>query len=89
MSIVGPRPPIPYEVEAYELRHRKRLEMKPGLTDCGRCPAETVCLSKRWLKLDLFYIENWSVLFDSEDHPAHGAGHAAWRWLLNCKDAIH
>ena len=32
MSIVGPRPPIPYEVEAYELRHRKRLDMKPGLT---------------------------------------------------------
>ena len=32
MSVVGPRPPIPYEVEAYELWHRKRLDMKPGLT---------------------------------------------------------
>ena len=30
MSVVGPRPPIPYEVEAYELWHRKRLDMKPG-----------------------------------------------------------
>ena len=48
MSIVGPRPPIPYEVEAYELWHRKRLDMKPGLLDCGRCRVETVCRLKRW-----------------------------------------
>jgi exopolysaccharide biosynthesis polyprenyl glycosylphosphotransferase len=32
MSVVGPRPPIPYEVEAYELWHRRRLDMKPGIT---------------------------------------------------------
>jgi lipopolysaccharide/colanic/teichoic acid biosynthesis glycosyltransferase len=32
MSVVGPRPPIPYEVESYELWHRKRLDMKPGIT---------------------------------------------------------
>ena len=32
MSIVGPRPPIPYEVEEYDIRHRKRLDMKPGIT---------------------------------------------------------
>src|SRR5690348_8099022 len=32
MSLVGPRPPIPYEVECYETWHRKRLDVKPGLT---------------------------------------------------------
>lgn len=64
MSIVGPRPPIPYEVEAYELRHRKRLDMKPGLTGLWQVSGRNRLPFEEMVKLDLFYIENWSILFD-------------------------
>jgi exopolysaccharide biosynthesis polyprenyl glycosylphosphotransferase len=64
MSVVGPRPPIPYEVEAYELRHRKRLEMKPGLTGLWQVSGRNRLPFEEMVKLDLFYIENWSLLFD-------------------------
>ncbi|HEV7681038.1 MAG TPA: sugar transferase [Pyrinomonadaceae bacterium] len=64
MSTVGPRPPIPYEVEAYELRHRKRLDMKPGLTGLWQVSGRNRLPFEEMVKLDLFYIENWSLLFD-------------------------
>ncbi|HEX9425250.1 MAG TPA: sugar transferase [Pyrinomonadaceae bacterium] len=64
MTIVGPRPPIPYEVEAYELRHRKRLDMKPGLTGLWQVSGRNRLPFEEMVKLDLFYIENWSLLFD-------------------------
>ena len=64
MSIVGPRPPIPYEVEAYELRHRRRLDMKPGLTGLWQVSGRNRLPFEEMVKLDLFYIENWSILFD-------------------------
>ncbi len=64
MSIVGPRPPIPYEVEAYELRHRRRLDMKPGLTGLWQVSGRNRLPFEEMVKLDLFYIENWSLLLD-------------------------
>ena len=64
MSVVGPRPPIPYEVEAYELRHRKRLDMKPGLTGLWQVSGRNRLPFEEMVKLDLFYIENWSLLSD-------------------------
>jgi exopolysaccharide biosynthesis polyprenyl glycosylphosphotransferase len=64
MSAVGPRPPIPYEVEAYELWHRKRLDMKPGLTGLWQVSGRNRLSFEEMVKLDLFYIENWSLLFD-------------------------
>ncbi|MFN2493809.1 MAG: sugar transferase [Pyrinomonadaceae bacterium] len=64
MSVVGPRPPIPYEVEAYELRHRKRLDMKPGLTGLWQVSGRNRLPFEEMVKMDLFYIENWSLLFD-------------------------
>ena len=64
MSIVGPRPPIPYEVEAYELRHRRRLDMKPGVTGLWQVSGRNRLSFEEMVKLDLFYIENWSLLFD-------------------------
>jgi exopolysaccharide biosynthesis polyprenyl glycosylphosphotransferase len=64
MSIVGPRPPIPYEVEAYELWHRKRLDMKPGLTGLWQVSGRNRLPFEEMVRLDLFYIENWSPLFD-------------------------
>ncbi len=64
MSVVGPRPPIPYEVEVYEPRHRKRLDMKPGLTGLWQVSGRNRLPFEEMVKLDLFYIENWSLLFD-------------------------
>jgi exopolysaccharide biosynthesis polyprenyl glycosylphosphotransferase len=64
MSVVGPRPPIAYEVEAYELWHRKRLDMKPGVTGLWQVSGRNRLPFEEMVKLDLFYIENWSVLFD-------------------------
>jgi exopolysaccharide biosynthesis polyprenyl glycosylphosphotransferase len=64
MSLVGPRPPIPYEVEAYELWHRKRLDMKPGLTGLWQVSGRNQLPFEEMVRLDLFYIENWSLLLD-------------------------
>jgi len=64
MSMVGPRPPIPYEVEAYELWHRKRLDMKPGLTGLWQVSGRNSLPFEEMVRLDLFYIENWSLLLD-------------------------
>ncbi len=64
MSIVGPRPPIPYEVEAYDLWHRKRLDMKPGLTGLWQVSGRNRLSFEEMVRLDLYYIENWSLLLD-------------------------
>jgi exopolysaccharide biosynthesis polyprenyl glycosylphosphotransferase len=64
MSVVGPRPPIPYEVEVYELWHRKRLDMKPGLTGLWQVSGRNRLPFDEMVRLDLFYIENWSLLLD-------------------------
>lgn len=64
MSLVGPRPPTPDEVELYEPWHRQRLQAIPGITGLwqisGRSdvPFDEMCL------LDIYYIENWSVRLD-------------------------
>jgi lipopolysaccharide/colanic/teichoic acid biosynthesis glycosyltransferase len=64
MSLVGPRPPIPAEVEKYERWQRRRLSMRPGIT----CIHEVVARNNRdfnqWMKLDLEYIDNWSFTLD-------------------------
>jgi exopolysaccharide biosynthesis polyprenyl glycosylphosphotransferase len=64
MSVVGPRPPIPYEVEAYALWHRKRLDMKPGMTGLWQVSGRNRLSFDEMVKLDLFYIENWSLWLD-------------------------
>jgi exopolysaccharide biosynthesis polyprenyl glycosylphosphotransferase len=64
MSIVGPRPPIPYEVEAYETWHRKRLDMKPGITGLWQVSGRNRLTFEEMVRIDLFYIENWSLWFD-------------------------
>jgi exopolysaccharide biosynthesis polyprenyl glycosylphosphotransferase len=64
MSVVGPRPPIPYEVEAYELWHRKRLDMKPGMTGLWQVSGRNRLSFEEMVRLDLFYIENWSLWLD-------------------------
>lgn len=64
MSVVGPRPPIPYEVEEYDLRHRKRLDMKPGITGLWQVSGRNRIAFEEMVKIDLFYIENWSLWLD-------------------------
>ncbi len=64
MSIVGPRPPIAYEVESYDLWHRKRLDMKPGVTGLWQVSGRNRLPFAEMVRLDLYYIENWSLLLD-------------------------
>ena len=64
MSIVGPRPPIPYEVEEYDIKHRKRLDMKPGITGLWQVSGRNRLTFDDMIRVDLYYIENWSLLLD-------------------------
>lgn len=64
MSVVGARPPIPYEVEEYELWHRKRLEMKPGITGLWQVSGRNRLTFEEMVQIDLYYIENWSLWLD-------------------------
>jgi exopolysaccharide biosynthesis polyprenyl glycosylphosphotransferase len=64
MSIVGPRPPIPYEVEEYNATQRRRLDMKPGITGLWQVSGRNRLTFDQMLTLDVFYIENWSLWLD-------------------------
>ncbi len=64
MSVVGARPPIPYEVENYEARHRRRLDMKPGITGLWQVSGRNRLSFEEMVKIDLYYIENWSIWLD-------------------------
>ena len=64
MSIVGARPPIPYEVEEYDLKHRRRLDMKPGITGLWQVSGRNRLNFDEMVKIDLYYIENWSLWLD-------------------------
>jgi len=65
MSLVGPRPPIPKEVDEYSVWQRRRLSMKPGMTCIWQITPRRNDLSfEDWMKLDLQYIDNWSLFND-------------------------
>ena len=64
MSLVGPRPPLPREVAGYDLWHRRRLSMKPGITGLWQVQARRDEDFDRWVELDLAYIDRWSILLD-------------------------
>lgn len=64
MSLVGPRPPLPSEVEGYDLWHRRRLSMKPGITGFWQVSGRREEDFDRWVELDLAYIDRWSLLLD-------------------------
>ena len=65
MSLIGPRPPIPAEVEKYEVWQRRRLSMKPGMTCHWQAtPNRNELTFEEWMVLDLKYIDNWSVGLD-------------------------
>jgi exopolysaccharide biosynthesis polyprenyl glycosylphosphotransferase len=64
MSLVGPRPPLPAEVARYERWQRRRLSMKPGMTCLWQISGRNEVSFDDWMKLDLTYIDNWSLLLD-------------------------
>lgn len=65
MSLVGPRPPIPGEVNAYERKSRRRLSMRPGLTCTWQVSGRNEIKDfSTWVKMDLEYIDNWSLVRD-------------------------
>jgi exopolysaccharide biosynthesis polyprenyl glycosylphosphotransferase len=67
MSLVGPRPPIPSEVDQYDPWHRRRLSMRPGITCIWQVRGRNKITDfDEWMRLDLEYIDTWSLWLDIE-----------------------
>ena len=64
MSLVGPRPAVPSEVERYQRWQRRRLRMRPGLTCLWAISGRDNVDFETWMKLDMQYIDNWSLALD-------------------------
>jgi lipopolysaccharide/colanic/teichoic acid biosynthesis glycosyltransferase len=64
MSLVGPRPPVPEEVELYKPWQRRRLRMRPGLTCLWALEGRDNLDFETWMKMDMQYIDNWSLALD-------------------------
>jgi exopolysaccharide biosynthesis polyprenyl glycosylphosphotransferase len=64
MSIVGPRPPLVTEVAGYDIWHRRRLSMKPGITGLWQVNSRHEQDFDRWVETDLEYIDGWSFWLD-------------------------
>jgi exopolysaccharide biosynthesis polyprenyl glycosylphosphotransferase len=65
MSLVGPRPPLPYEFESYALWHRRRiLEVKPGITGLWQVMGRSRISFNDMVRLDLKYVHQWSIWLD-------------------------
>jgi len=64
MSLVGPRPPIPEEVARYQRWQKRRLSMRPGLTCIWQISGRSKLDFETWMKLDLDYIDTWSMKLD-------------------------
>lgn len=66
MSLIGPRPPIPAEVEQYQEWHKRRLEIAPGLTGLSQVSGRSSLTFDETALLDIYYIENWSPALDTK-----------------------
>ncbi len=66
MSLVGPRPPLPKEVSQYDHWQRRKLTVKPGLTCLWQVNGRNNIDFEDWMKLDLEYIDNWSLWLDAK-----------------------
>jgi lipopolysaccharide/colanic/teichoic acid biosynthesis glycosyltransferase len=64
MSLVGPRPPLVAELAEYDIWHRRRLSMKPGITGLWQVEARHEPEFDRWVERDLAYIDRWTLLLD-------------------------
>ncbi len=67
ISLIGPRPPVPQEVSKYQPWQRRRLSMRPGITGYWQVNGRSEITDfDKWMKLDLEYIDRWSLLFDMQ-----------------------
>jgi exopolysaccharide biosynthesis polyprenyl glycosylphosphotransferase len=64
MSLVGPRPPVPEEVDQYKRWQRRRLRMRPGLTCLWALEGRDELDFESWMRKDMEYIDNWSLALD-------------------------
>ena len=64
MSLVGPRPTLPEQVARYSKEHKRRLEMKPGLTGWALINGRNILSWLERIKLDIWYIDHWSLWLD-------------------------
>ena len=64
MSLVGPRPPLPREVESYEKDVLRRLRVRPGMTGLWQVSGRSDLSWSEAVRLDLYYVDNWSMLQD-------------------------
>lgn len=66
MSLVGPRPPLPSEVDMYNPKHRKRLAVKPGITCIWQISGRNDVDFEQWMEMDADYVDRWSLWLDVE-----------------------
>ena len=65
MSLVGPRPPLPYEAEKYQSWHLRRiLEIKPGITGLWQVEGRSKVSFDEMVRMDLRYTRDWSLMLD-------------------------
>ena len=64
MSLVGPRPPLPHEVEPLRARRHRRLRVRPGMTGLWQVSGRSDLSWEETVRLDLYYVENWSMVQD-------------------------
>jgi exopolysaccharide biosynthesis polyprenyl glycosylphosphotransferase len=64
MSLVGPRPPLPDEVALYNEWQLDRLQVRPGITGLWQVSGRSELPFEEYVRLDLFYVENWSIAYD-------------------------
>jgi lipopolysaccharide/colanic/teichoic acid biosynthesis glycosyltransferase len=64
MSMVGPRPALPHQVEKYSKQERRRLEVKPGITGWALVNGRNILSWPERIKLDIWYIDHWSLWLD-------------------------
>ncbi len=66
MSLVGPRPPLSKEVNLYDLKHRKRLAVRPGITCIWQISGRNQVGFEEWMEMDAEYVDRWSLWLDFE-----------------------
>ena len=64
MSLVGPRPALPHQVEKYSEQERRRLGVKPGITGWALVNGRNILSWPERIKLDIWYIDHWSIWLD-------------------------
>ena len=64
MSLVGPRPPLPSEVDRYTMTQSRRLRVRPGMTGLWQVSGRSDLSWTESIRLDLYYVDNWSMIQD-------------------------